>query len=277
MELSFADLQRLVETQYSIEDTRKDLNDIVKYFRGLEYQKVVLDEYLVKRRQIKPEIVDECEAFLCDYYMTVSDLPEEFRSEALGLVVRNHMVFKGRILYPVKDVMGDVMGFCGWDNTESPKYLDSKNHGYKAKATSLFGMENLRDYYNSNEPVIVTEGIVCSLFFRGEKFQSLAALGSNLTPYVVQILRRFGDRLIVFPDNDSFGKSVEELDEQTSGEHFVQQAKRLLPKARIIQSVIAKDPDDTRKVEDGKYKEQFLDEIRSLSNPFRKREIIRIR
>ena len=34
MQLSLRDLQMLAEHEYSIEETRKDLNDLVEYFRA---------------------------------------------------------------------------------------------------------------------------------------------------------------------------------------------------------------------------------------------------
>ena len=101
-----------------------------------------------------------------------------------------------------------------------------------------------------------------------------------MTPYVIAILKRFGRRLCVIPDNDTVGKSVEEINDskRTAGEGYVTQVKRFLPQATVLQSVIAKDPDDTRLFEDGKYEQRFLYELQQVMiNPFMKLETVRLR
>ena len=40
-----------------------------------------------------------------------------------------------------------------YDKFEDAKYLDSKNHGYVAKRYSMWGMERIKEYYTSTEPV----------------------------------------------------------------------------------------------------------------------------
>ncbi len=119
------------------------------------------------------------------------------------------------------------------------------------------------------------EGIVCSLYLRSRGLQSLAVLGSSLTPYVQVILSRFGRRLCVIPDNDMYNKSAKDV-QNTAGEGFVKSAKRKLPSATVIQSIIAKDIDDSRQVE-GK-EDILLQEILDVMTcPFKKFTTIRVR
>ena len=72
------------------------------------------------------------------------------------------------------------------------------------------------EYYDNDKPVYLVEGIVCCLYLRSKGFQAFASLGSHLTPYVITILSRFGNRLIVIPDNDTIGKSVEDINREHS-------------------------------------------------------------
>jgi len=262
MTLSLRDLQMLTEQEFTVESTRADLGRIVDYFKSAEKHDVYVNYAFVGARQLPRWLADEIDVFFIPEDIIPAELPEDFLIEALGFVKYDEIVMSGRLVYPVKDVKGQVMGFCGWDKFVTPKYLDSKNHGYKAKATTFYGMEKLPEYYRSNKPVFVTEGIVCCLWLRSQGFQALALLGSQMTPYVKEILKRFGSRLVLVPDNDEAGNSL------------VHMSKWKLKKAVIIQVAFGKDIDGCRKIEDGRYAEQLISELLSLSNPFVKTKLL---
>lgn len=243
---------------YSIEDLRDDLCRVVEYFKEQEWHENAMQVALIEGRQLSPEIVKECDAFFIPEDLTMSQIPDWIKSEPIGLVrYKKFLYYAGRIVYPVKDVKGKVMGFCGWDPFEEPKYLDSRNYGYKAKDTTLFGMEKLPEYYASGKPVFVTEGIVCCLYLRSLGYQALALLGSHATPYVLQILSRFKDKLILVPDNDEAGNSL------------VKQAKWNLKKCLIIQCKVGKDIDGMRKFEEHSYEKDLQEDLKLLTTlPF---------
>lgn len=279
MALSFRDLQLLAENEYSVEETRKDLNRLTDFFRAQEYHTHAIEVVVGQVRKLSLAIADEQKIFFVDESISVLHIPEDLRPEALGMVKGSNVVFSGRLVYPVMDVYGNVMGFCGWDKFAKPKYLDSKNYGYKAKTNILYGMEKLPEYYKNTKPVYVVEGIVCCLYLRSIGLQSVAVLGSYLTGYVIEILRRMETKLIVIPDNDTIGKHLDEINiGKPAGEGFVKQTKKALPRARVIQSILAKDVDDTRLLDDGKYEEQFKKDLEMVGvNPFMPFSTIRVR
>lgn len=248
--------------EYSIADVREDLASVVKFFREQPYHDHAMQLFMIDYRKMPIEVVNECECFCIDEDMPISDFPEWMQSEPLGLVKKDYCTMWGRCVFPVKDTHGSVMGFVGWDPTTEPKYLDSKNYGYKAKATTLYGMEKLPEYYTNKEPVFVTEGLMCCLYLRWKGFQAMASLGSWLTPYQIQILRRFGNRLVMIPDNDE------------TGDKYVKQIKRELPKALIAQVKFGKDIDGCRKCEDGIYEKELLNDLKIISNPFARTNIL---
>lgn len=279
MTLSLRDLQMLTEQEFTVESTRADLGRIVDYFKSAEKHDVYVNYAFVGARQLPRWLADEIDVFFIPEDIIPAELPEDFLIEALGFVKYDEIVMSGRLVYPVKDVKGQVMGFCGWDKFVTPKYLDSKNHGYKAKATTFYGMEKLPEYYRSNKPVYVVEGIVDCLYLRSIGLQAIALLGSTITKYVYHILKRMEDRLVFIPDNDIIGKEIADINATIpAGEHFVQQVKRMFPKSRIIQSIIAKDVDDTRLLNDGMYEEDFKKELQQVAiSPFYFFKTIRVR
>lgn len=253
MDLSFAELQQLAEASYTIEDTRQDLNDLVKYFQSLDYWRDAIEEAYVRERKLKFETAVAHDVFFVKEDTPIIDLEERFRVDSLGFVKYNRIVQEGRLVYPVKDVRGNVMGLVGWDPFVQPKYLDSKNFGYKAKSTTLFGMERLPEYYTSKQSVFLLEGSVDCMYLRENEFQALSSLGSYLNKYAIEILRRFGDRLFVIPDMDEAGNS------------YVRQVKYCLPKAHVIQCTKGKDVDGFRKLDDGIYEMDILNDLHMLS------------
>lgn len=253
----FDDYDLFIE-EYSIEDVREDLGNIVNYFRSQDYHEHAMKLFLEDFRGFSKDAEKMFDAFCVDEEIPLGALPEWMQSESLGFVRGKNIVMEGRCVFPVKDVLGQVMGFIGWDPFAQPKYRDSKNYGYKAKQTTLFGMENLSEYYNNKKPIFVPEGPMCSMYLRQKGFCSLSTLGSYMTPYVIQILNRFGSRLVMIPDNDE------------TGDKFVKQCKYKLPKARVIQLAKGKDVDGCRKIDDGIYENQLLTDLRLLDNPFGK-------
>lgn len=264
--LDLRELQKLTNAEFSVERSRKLMMDIVNFYKSKDYYNEAIDIIVLKERGLTRDIAEKMNVFFVDDDETIDNLPEELRSESLGFVRGRHIVFSGRLVYPVMDVKGQVMGFCGWDKFEQPKYLDSKNNGYKAKETTLYGMEELPLYYKNKEPIYFVEGIVCCLYLRSQGFQALAYLGSNISKYIIEIMKRVEDRAIAIPDNDVINKTAEDIStNKPAGEHLVKIIKSKLPKARIIQSRIAKDVDDTRLYENHKYEQRFLSELRQVA------------
>lgn len=255
------DYSQLVE-EYTVEDVRKDLRRVVDWFQSRPDWKEGLEAFMVNYRGFPLEEAIKADAFDVDENIELKDLPDWMKNNSLGFVKYNSIVMSGRCVFPVKDCYGSVMGLVGWDPFEKPKYLDSKNFGYKAKITSLFGMEVIGQYYTSKEPVFVTEGLMCALYLRWKGFQALSSLGSYLSRYVIQILSRFGRRLVMIPDNDETGDS------------YIRQIKRELPKAIIAQVAYGKDIDGCRKKSDGIYENELLKDLKNISNPFIKTEML---
>lgn len=248
----FAELQMLSQSvDNTVEKSRKDLNRIVEVFKSRDCYLEEITWCAEKLRNLKVETFLNADAFMVQDDVPVNVLPEDLQHDSLGFCRGNWLVYSGRLVYPVKDVKGNVMGFCGYDKFSDTKYLDSVNYGYKAKEATFYGMECLEDAYRSAEPVFFTEGIVCTLYLRQEGFKAFATLGSHLTPYVIEIIKRFGRRAIVLSDADE------------AGNKFRKQVKYACPLARPLQSRIAKDLDDSRQVNP-----TIVNELKKLSNPF---------
>lgn len=247
----FAELQMLSSSGISIPETRESLNSLVIFMKEFADQDQQI-QFFANLRKLDVEVIKEADGFMVRDDIALNIIPVEFRHDSFGFVKNGRIIYSGRFVFPVKDVKGNVAGFVGYDKFEEPKYLDSKNYGYKAKEALLFGMENMREYYTSNH-LFVTEGLICALWLRSQGFNAVSTLGSYLTPYMKMILKRFKGNLFMVPDSDE------------TGTKYKMQIKRSLPLAHIIQCTYAKDIDDARQLNEA----QVLEDLQSLvNNPY---------
>lgn len=245
----FKDLQMLAGSTTEIKESRKVLNELVAFCKALPYQEEQT-QFFANLRKVKPETLKSLDGFFITEETPVSWIPEKFHHDSYGFVEGSRLIYSGRFVYPIKDIDGDVAGFTGYDKFEEPKYLDSKNYGYKAKQTMLYGMESIYD----EDYIVVVEGPACRVYLKEVGINAASLLGSYMSPYVIEILKRFGRRCIIIPDADDAGNKL------------VAQCKRSLPCAQVLQSKIAKDVDDSRLVAGDT---EVAEDIKSkIQNPF---------
>lgn len=252
----------------SVLDTRKALRKIVDFWREQPWQQEQIG-YFAKMRKLKVETLNSLEGFMVKDDFPVEYFPEELAHDSYGFCKNKWFIYSGRFVFPVKDVKGNIMGFVGYDAFEAPKYLDSKNHGYKAKDTTFFGMERMPEYYDAKYLFIV-EGPICMAWLRESGFNAVSSLGSYLNEYAARIFKRLGGRAIFIPDGDE------------AGAKYARNVRLKLPQARVLRPVCDKDVDDTRL---GKSDKDITDEQRikrsnevvaelklAITNPFGNRK-----
>lgn len=117
--------------------------------------------------------------------------------------------FRDRVLFPIRDEQGRVIAFGGrvLPGSENPaKYLNSPETPLFAKSRVLFGLDLARKRIVETRTAIVFEGyadVVMAHQFGIDN--SVAVLGTSLTPEHVQVLRRLADRIVLLFDADVAG------------------------------------------------------------------------
>lgn len=160
----------------------------------------------------------------------------------LGLTTKNEKGniydrFRNRIIFPVFNVSGRVIGFGGRVLDDSkPKYLNSPETPIFHKGTNLYGL-NLAIKNNPARTVIMVEGYmdVISLSQQGVT-NVVATLGTALTEGQCKLLKRYIDTVIVSFDSD------------VAGENATIRGLEILQKSgfdlKILQIPSGKDPDE---------------------------------
>ena len=145
--------------------------------------------------------------------------------------------FRGRIIFPILSLSGDVIGFGGRIVGDGePKYLNSPETLIYNKREHLYGLHHARQAIKEAGEAIVVEGYLdyASLFQAGVR-HVVATLGTSFTDDQASLLRRFAEKVIVNYDTDAAGESAtrRSLEKLLAREFAV----------RVLQIPSGKDPD----------------------------------
>ena len=116
--------------------------------------------------------------------------------------------FRDRIMFPIRSVQGDVIGFGGrvLDRGE-PKYLNSPETPLFVKGRELYGLFEARAAIRERGHVLVVEGYMDVVALAQSGFgHAVATLGTACTPDHVQKLFRFTDSVVFSFDGDAAGR-----------------------------------------------------------------------
>ncbi|HMC14892.1 MAG TPA: DNA primase [Albitalea sp.] len=116
--------------------------------------------------------------------------------------------FRDRIMFPIRSVQGDVIGFGGrvLDRGE-PKYLNSPETPVFVKGRELYGLYEARNAIRDRAHVLVVEGYMDVVALAQSGFgNAVATLGTACTAEHVQKLFRFTDSVVFSFDGDAAGR-----------------------------------------------------------------------
>ncbi len=130
------------------------------------------------------------------------------KSDEEGSNRKRYDRFRDRIMFPIRNTKGQVIGFGGRVmGAGEPKYLNSPETPLFQKGSELYGLFEARQAIRDKGYVLVTEGymdVVALAQFGFE--QAVATLGTACTPTHVQKLLRQTDQVIFSFDGDAAGR-----------------------------------------------------------------------
>jgi DNA primase len=204
---------------------------------------------------------------------------DDYDSQALvecGLIIvneqgRRYDRFRDRIMFPILDQRGNVIGFGGRVLGQGePKYLNSPETALFRKGEELYGLPQARKAIHESDTVIVVEGYmdVVGLAQLGVE-NVVATLGTAATGANVQKLLKQANRVVFCFDRDSAGDRAAWRAMEVSLEYLADGKS-----VEILQMPGNQDPDEFIR-EHGK--EAFLREMGSATklSDFLVREVVR--
>ena len=175
---------------------------------------------------------------------------------AAGLVVQNQQgrlydKFRGRLIFPVIDVRGDIVAFGGrvLDKSE-PKYLNTQETVVYSKRRNLYGINLAKKTKRPN--IILCEGNIDVITLHQAGFDNaVASMGTALTVEQTRLLSRYTKELVLCYDND------------TAGQLATQKNIELLRDSEFTVRVLQL----PRRLADGEYVKQDVDDFIKFNGP----------
>ncbi|WP_303804754.1 DNA primase [Ruminococcus flavefaciens] len=149
---------------------------------------------------------------------------------------RTFDMFRKRVMFPIVDLRGNIIGFGGRVLDDSqPKYLNTGKTPVFDKGSNLFSMNFAK---NSNaKRLILCEGYMDVIAVNQAGFENVVAtLGTAITPDQARLISHYAEEVVVAYDSDGAGQKAT----QKAINHFADVGLR----TKILHMEGAKDPDE---------------------------------
>lgn len=175
-----------------------------------------------------------------------------------GLVSRGRYdMFRGRVMFTLKDHRGNVVGFSGrvLDPTvKEAKYINTPETPVYIKGNVLYGLDVTKGTIQKENEAVVMEGELDVISSFQEGIGNVVAIkGSALTEGHVNLLRRFAERLTFALDSDLAGDAAER--------RGIEIADRAGLDMRVVVLPSGKDPDEAARENSTALKKAIKDAI----------------
>lgn len=128
-------------------------------------------------------------------------------------------LFRGRVLFPIRDERGRVRGFGGrilpsLATDQTPKYINNPATEVYNKSETLYGIQVAvealaRRDQGTKRPIVVMEGYTdCLMAYQHGIQTAVATCGTALTPKHVNVLRRLAPVAVLLFDGDQAGQKA---------------------------------------------------------------------
>jgi DNA primase len=195
---------------------------------------------------------------LTNYLIKKKGYSEELL-EKVGLVSRKmkgegvYDKFRGRVMFPLQDAGGKVVGFTGrilpaLAKDDEPKYMNSPETALYHKSRMLYGFFQAKKAIRENKRVILVEGQTdCISSYAAGITETVAVGGTALTEDQVEILARLADKIYLSMDADEAGS--------VAIKRSVELAEKRGMSIKVVQIEGGKDPDEIARNHPDKWKE----------------------
>src|SRR5437016_8154827 len=189
-----------------------------KFYRAALKEAPRAIDYLKDRGLTGPIAVRFGIGYAPDEWQPLARVFPDYQDKALetaGLVVagdagKRYDRFRDRIMFPIHDARGQVIGFGGRVLGDGePKYLNSPETPVFSKGRELYGLYLARNAIREAGRVVVVEGYmdVVALAQHGVEY-AVATLGTSTTPVHAQKLFRMAETVVFCFDGDPAGRKA---------------------------------------------------------------------
>ena len=210
-----------IETSPKLEISKKILEinyAALKFFRSKLQEFSQAKNYLFKRG-LNEEAIKFFElgyspggTLMRDFLYAQGYSLEEIKKAGL-LDENNFDRFQGRIIFPLRNERGELIGFTGRiypEKERAPKYLNTPETKIFKKSEFLYGLFYAKEYIEKEKKAIVLEGQMDFLLaFKNGLKNVVSVSGSALTEAHLRKIKKYATVLVLAFDNDSAGFRAE--------------------------------------------------------------------
>ena len=236
-----------INTRYEVKNPNYEICELAsKFFQNNLYTSLGKNamHYLEEERKFDRETIKKFEIGLSVPKLSVTDflLSKNISLDKLiSLGITNNYsqdVFLNRIIFPLQDLQGNVVGFSGriYNTKDNSKYVNTKETEIFKKNALLYNYHRARDYLKKNDSIIIMEG-----FFDVIRASTIgvnnciATMGTAFTTNHANLLKKITNNIILCFDGDQ------------AGEEATTKAIKVLEQINVTPKIIRleeKDPDE---------------------------------
>ena len=130
---------------------------------------------------------------------------------AIGISNTNKDVYMNRIMFPLYDLNGRVVGFSGrrYDGIKDNKYVNTKGTEIFQKGETLYNYHLAREFVRSKNQVIVMEGFMAVIRSKEAGIKNAVGLmGTAMTKEQANLIKRLSNHVVLCLDGDSPGRKA---------------------------------------------------------------------
>lgn len=172
-----------------------------------------------------------------------------------GLVVKgerggSYDRFRGRLIFPIHDARGNIIGFSGRtmdEKEKTAKYINTPETQIYHKRESLFGINLAKEAIKKQNSAVLVEGEFDMINPYQHGFENFVAIkGSAVTKEQLMLIKRYTNKIILALDADTAGEEAVKKG--------ISEAEILDFETNVISFDFAKDPDEAIKTDLERFK-----------------------
>ncbi len=159
--------------------------------------------------------------------------------------------FRGRLMFPISNAHGNVVGFGGRTlstGQKEAKYINSPQTPVYNKSAVLYGLNAAKQFIKKMDATVIVEGYMDVVTAHQAKFRNVvSSSGTALTEGQIRLLKRYSNNVILAFDADAAGLSAAWRGMQLA----IQQGLNI----KVMQLPAGTDPDDLIRQDAAKFRE----------------------
>ncbi|MDP2949077.1 MAG: DNA primase, partial [Chloroflexota bacterium] len=153
---------------------------------------------------------------LCQHLRERGYRDEELRAAGLAIEGERGLrdLFHQRVMFPIADMGGRVVGFGGRSlpvegSDSQPKYLNTPQTAIFDKGSLLYGLDKAKEHIRGQGSAVIVEGYMDAIAAHQHGFANVvASMGTALTERQVRLLKRYSRDVVLALDADTAGQEA---------------------------------------------------------------------